>query len=165
MASINEREEKILLNEEKIHPKLYANVSSDDIEWYLDNGASNHMIGYEPHFTEIDRAITGLVKFGDGSKVSIRGKGSIIFNCKNGEQRVVHDVYYIPDLYSNILNLGQLTEVVCKVWMASDHLWLYEDDDRLLMKVPRSLNRLYKIALTVGKPVCLLNSICDQAWL
>ncbi|CAL9242413.1 unnamed protein product, partial [Arabidopsis halleri] len=36
------------------------------------------------------------------SRIDIKGKGSIIFIAKNGERRTLPDVYYIPDLRSNI---------------------------------------------------------------
>lgn len=109
MVSAISETEKILLNEDKVHPDLYANDHKTGETWYLDNGTSNHMTGDKTHFTEIDSNINGLVKFGDGSTIKIEGKGSIVFDCKNGE-RVFNDVYYIPKLRSNILSLGQLTE-------------------------------------------------------
>ncbi|XP_076947543.1 uncharacterized protein LOC143619520 [Bidens hawaiensis] len=155
MVSAISKTDKILLNEDKVHPVLYANDHKTGETWYLDNGASNHMTGDKTHFTEIDSNINGLVKFGDGSTIKIEGKGSIVFDCKNGEQRVFNDVYYIPKLCSNILSLGQLTEVGCKVVMVDEYLWLYENEvegGRLLMKVPRSKNRLYKKDLKIGKP-------------
>ncbi|KAD7117216.1 hypothetical protein E3N88_04484 [Mikania micrantha] len=162
MATVDD---EVFLNEEKVHPKVYANDTHDSSIWYLDNGASNHMTGCSSHFSSIDKEVSGLVRFGDGSKVRIMGRGTIVFDCKNGEQRVVNDVYYIPDLCSNILSLGQMTEVGCKVWMDEDQLWLYEDGYQLMMQVQRSPNRLYKISLKIGTPVCLLSSIKDQAWL
>ena len=36
---------------------------------------------------------------------------------------------------------------------------------RLIMKVPRTHNRLYKIELKFVEPKCLLSSNGDQAWL
>ncbi|KAI3795899.1 hypothetical protein L1987_38559 [Smallanthus sonchifolius] len=152
MAEVENLGEKVLLNEDKVHPKIYERDPHDSSVWYLDNGASNHMTGCANHFITIDHKVNGLVRFSDGSKVRIEGRGSIIFNCKNGEQRVVDDVYYIPDLCSNILSLGQMTENGCKVWMDEDQLWVYEEGYKLLMQVQRSQNRLYKITLKVGTP-------------
>lgn len=63
--------------------------------WYLDSGASNHMTGDKVAFTELDDGVVGSVKFGDGTLVDIRDSGTIIFNCQNGEQRALTDVYYI----------------------------------------------------------------------
>lgn len=68
------------------------------------------MTGEHAKFTELDEKITGRVKFGDGSAVEIKGKGLINFKCKNGEEIVLRDVYYIPTLCSNIISLGQLSE-------------------------------------------------------
>ncbi|GJV59508.1 zinc finger, CCHC-type containing protein [Tanacetum coccineum] len=47
---------------------------------YLDNGASNHMTGMRDHFENLDEKVSGRVKFGDGSYIEIKGKGSISEN-------------------------------------------------------------------------------------
>ena len=49
--------------------------------WYLDSSASNHMTGSEASFSELDDDVTGTVKFGDGSRVAIQGRVTIIFRC------------------------------------------------------------------------------------
>ena len=46
--------------------------------WYLDSGASNHMTGSKDSFSKLDGDVTGTVKFGDGSRVAIQGRGTII---------------------------------------------------------------------------------------
>ena len=78
--------------------------------WYLDSGASNHMTGSKDSFSELDGDVTGTVKFGDGSRVAIQGRGTIIFRCQNREHRVLMDVYYIPQLCFSIISIGQLDE-------------------------------------------------------
>ncbi|GJR35223.1 zinc finger, CCHC-type containing protein [Tanacetum coccineum] len=94
-----------------VQPGKYA--TTDASIWYLDNGASNHMTGTKSHFRDIDESIIRRVRFGDGSYVKIKGRGSILLGCRNHEQKIVSDVYYIPNLKSNILSLGQLTEIGC----------------------------------------------------
>ena len=49
--------------------------------WYLDSSASNHMTGSKAAFSELDDDVTGTVKFRNGSRVAIRGRGTIIFRC------------------------------------------------------------------------------------
>ena len=50
-------------------------------QWHLDSGASNHMTGSKASFSELDDDVTGTVKFGDGSRVAIQGRNTIIFRC------------------------------------------------------------------------------------
>ncbi|XP_066323768.1 uncharacterized protein [Miscanthus floridulus] len=54
---------ELFLNEVKVYPELhYTNdgVSSGDV-WYLDNGASNHMIGDRQKFRDMDTTVSGKV--------------------------------------------------------------------------------------------------------
>ncbi|GKB58052.1 zinc finger, CCHC-type containing protein [Tanacetum coccineum] len=163
MTTHETEHEEVLLNEGQIQPGKYA--SGDASIWYLDNGASNHMTGTKSHFRDIDESVTGRVRFGDGSYVQIKGKGSIVLGCKNNEQKIVSDIYYIPNLRSNILSLGQLTEIGCKIIMDGDKLTLYDKHKKLLIKVERSKNRLYSIRLQIEAPICLLANVDNQAWL
>lgn len=102
----------MLLKEDSVVPKL--RVSNEEQResqvWYLENGASNHMTGARGKFKELDERVTGKVRFGDGSTVNIKGKGTIGFLCKNREERTLTDVYYNPNLCNNIISLGQLSE-------------------------------------------------------
>ena len=68
------------------------------------------MMGSKEAFSELDSNVTGMVKFGDSSRVAIRGHGTIIFRCQNGEHHMLTDIYYISQLHSSIISIGQLDE-------------------------------------------------------
>ena len=66
-------------------------------------------------FATLDESVHGSVKFGDGSLVVIRGRGAVVFKGQGGHQHALSEVYFIASLRSNIISIGQLDEVGCKV--------------------------------------------------
>ncbi|KAH7670376.1 RNA-directed DNA polymerase protein [Dioscorea alata] len=108
MHTVQQCQDAVLLNEEGTLPKMHYDKNGDNEDiWYLDNGASNHMTGHCEKFQELDEAVTGRVRIGDGSTVQIMGKGTIVFAYKNGEHKALQEVYYIPKLCSNIISLAR----------------------------------------------------------
>ena len=78
------------------------------------------------------------MKFGDGSRVEIQGHSTIIFRCQNGEHHALRDVYYIPQLRSSIISIGQLDERGSEVLIKDRVLRIRDREQRLLAKVKRS---------------------------
>ncbi|XP_050941527.1 uncharacterized protein LOC127149707 [Cucumis melo] len=56
--------------------------------WYLDRGASNHMCGSKLMFTKLNEYVGGDIVFGDAIKISIKRKGKILINLKNGKHEL-----------------------------------------------------------------------------
>ena len=156
--------EVVTLIEEAVylHDKKRMNTSRH--VWYLDTGASNHMTGDKDQFSELSVSVGGTVRFCDGRTVDIAGRGTVLFELKNGGHKVLTDVYYIPKLKSSIISLGQLEERGCKIVLEDGFLWGYDRQRMLIMKVQRSPNRLYVLNLDRVDPVCLLSSMDDSAW-
>ncbi|GKF70278.1 zinc finger, CCHC-type containing protein, partial [Tanacetum coccineum] len=149
LLSALEDKGEVFLNEENVNPRLKTGngVVDQSKLWYLDTGASNHMTGDKEKFCDLNETVQGYVKFGNETKVRIEGKGTIVFQCKNGEHQKLQEVYYIPDLCSNIISLGQLSECGDEIKIKEPFLRVRDKTGRLLMKVQRSPNRLYKIEL------------------
>ncbi|KAK8318181.1 hypothetical protein V6Z12_A13G158100 [Gossypium hirsutum] len=93
------------------HNKVNTN---NNMVWYLDTGASNHMCGHKHLFKEMRKVETGDVSFGDASKVEVKGQGTVCYLQKDGLVGSIQDLYYVPDLKSNILSMGQLMEKVIR---------------------------------------------------
>lgn len=66
---------------------------------------------------------------------------------------------------NNIISLGQLSEDGNKVVLNGEYLWVYDDRGKLLMKVQRSINRLYKIVIEEHNPGCMLSKAKELTWL
>nr|GEW01425.1 hypothetical protein [Tanacetum cinerariifolium] len=120
---------------------------------------------YTPQNSESNTDDEDDVWFEDGSCVSIKGKGSILFQGKNEEQKLLKDVYYISALRSNVISLGQATISGYDIPIRGGFLTMRDSCGSLLIKVPRSVNRLYKAQLKVKKPYCLQANIDEESWL
>ncbi|XP_037494650.1 uncharacterized protein LOC119370480 [Jatropha curcas] len=106
-------------------------INSQNNMWYLDTAASNHMTGNKKIFVKLDRSICGNVVFGDKSKIDIRGKGTTLIRRKNGCHQFTDNVYFVPNLKSNILSLGQLLEKDYEVHMMNRKLLLLNEKKEL----------------------------------
>ncbi|XP_066334463.1 uncharacterized protein [Miscanthus floridulus] len=117
------------LDEPRAQVHLRPVAGEQEQRWYLDSGASNHMMGYKAAFSELDDDVTGMMKFDDGSRVVIRGRSTIIFS------------------------IGQLDESGSEVLIKDGVLMIRDQEQRLLAKVKRSQNRLYLLDLKVEWPI------------
>ena len=107
----------------------------------------------------------GSVHFGDGSLATICGKGCVMFRCANGNQRMLADVYFIPKLRANIISLRQLDENGRKSVIEGGHLYVFDQQRELLVRVRRTANRLYILRLDLAAPACLVTKLDDTPWL
>jgi transposase InsO family protein len=115
---------------------------------------------------ELDEAVRGSVKFGDGSVVQIMGRGTIAFSIDGGEHRVFSDVYYISRLRSSVVSLGQLDELACDIRIRHGTLTIHDRRDNLIVKVRRAPNRMYKLTLrpVVGTYLAARHDTVSWRW-
>nr|GEY96030.1 zinc finger, CCHC-type [Tanacetum cinerariifolium] len=125
---------KLKAFEERIKLRKEGQVESHENLLFAHGKHSGKGRRFSKRERDIDESITGRVRFGDGSYVKIKGRGSILLGCRNHEQKIVSNVYYIPNLKRNILSLGQLTEIGCKIIMDGNKLTLYDKNKKLLIK-------------------------------
>jgi hypothetical protein len=85
----------IHLKEDKLHVQL-GDKAKRSARWILDMGTINHMTGELSAFSSMDNNVRGTVRFGDGSVTAIRGHGTIVLRCRNGNHKALTGVYHIP---------------------------------------------------------------------
>ena len=130
--------------------------------WYLDTGATNHMIGQRNFFTTLDELAHDFLKFGDNSRVQIKGRGSVVVLRHDGQRLSFGNVLFVPKLCVNILNLGRLDEEECKMTMFGGRITIHDWDGALLAEVHHTEGRLYLLKLKV-EDNCLLTKADDNS--
>jgi len=121
-----------------------VNINSDTL-WYLDSGTSNHICGHKYLFKDMQKIEDGDVSFGDASKVEVKGRGMVCYLQKDGLIGSLQDVYYVPDLNTNILSMGQLTEKGYSIFLKDRLLHLKNKQGRLVAQIEMARNRMYKL--------------------
>ncbi|KAE8676644.1 hypothetical protein F3Y22_tig00111582pilonHSYRG00249 [Hibiscus syriacus] len=170
-APNNKIEEKANYVEEKTDGKETLLLSRKETDggqansWYLDSGASNHMCGRKDMFVELDESVSGNVSFGDDSTITVKGRGNILIRFKYGRHQFILNVYYVPNMKSNILSLGQLVEKGYDIHMNNYNLSIKDDKNNFISKVSMSKNRMFLINIQNDVAKCLKSCYKDASWL
>lgn len=154
----NKEEETLLM---AFHTK--DNISASDV-WYLDTGCSNHMCGSKSFFSNLNEEFHTTVSFGDHSKVDVMGKGDIQIRTKKNTIETISNVFYIPDLKSNLLSLGQLQEKGYVTTIKNGVCDIYDPTRGLVAHDKMTPNRLFPLQIQTLQH-CLVAKEVDSTWL
>jgi GAG-pre-integrase domain len=102
------------------------------------------------------KEIKGNVSLDDSTKLDVQGKGTIKILQKDGKTAFIINVYYVPNMKSNILNIRQLLERVYIIHMEDKFLALRDAKRQLVAKAAMSNNIMFPIYLNTFVGTCLL---------
>jgi len=159
-AEMDEEEELMLM--------AYIEHQGSSIEevWFLDSGCSNHMSGNEEWFTDLNKNFKNTVKLGNDSRLTVTGKGNVRMKV-NGVTQVITDVYYVPELKSNLLSVGQIQEKGLTILIKDNVCKVFHSRRGLIMQSEMSGNRMFyfKAAMASKTPTCYQTRIEDESQL
>ena len=116
-------------------------------------------------FSNLDESTTGSVKFGDNSRIQIKGKGAIEVNQRDGSILRLCHVLFVPQLEANILSLGRLDEEGCRMIMGEGKLTIFNPNGQLFAKVQRSKGQLYVLKLSTIDQCMITTEDTSEDWL
>jgi hypothetical protein len=132
--------------------------------WYLNTGCSNHMCGSKSLFSHLNEEFHTTVSFGDHSKVNVMGKGDIQIRTKKDTIETISNAFYIPDLKSNLLSLGQLQEKGYVTTIKNGACEVYDPTRGLVTHAKMTPNRLFPLQIQTLQ-YCLMAREIDSTWL
>ncbi|XP_062170988.1 uncharacterized protein LOC133876757 [Alnus glutinosa] len=135
-----------------------------DEVWYLDSGASNHMCGKKDLFVELTERVHENVNLGDSSKLSVESKGKIKICQNDGKKGYISNVYYVPNMKSNILSIGQLLEKGYTIHMENYSLILRDTRGGIVAHVPMANNRMFPLHLNIKSEKCFYGLKESELW-
>ena len=79
--------------------------------WYLDSGASFHMLGDKNLFSTLEeKDLQMRIEMGNDGKYCVSGEGTIVFQREHGAPLTPTDVKYVPGLKKNLVSIAMLED-------------------------------------------------------
>lgn len=129
-----------------------AHISpSKDENWYLDSAASVHMTHTNSYYITKLHATNLTIIVADGSAIRASGVGTIEVTAYFGnrpEQVTISNVYYCPELESNLLSLGILEEKGYKFVGHNGTLSVLDSEEETVLQASRD-GTLYRANMEI----------------
>ncbi|KAL9437863.1 hypothetical protein AB3S75_023687 [Citrus x aurantiifolia] len=147
-----------LLMDVQVNQELESDV------WYVDTGCINHMCGSKSLFSSLNEDFRSTMSFGDCSTVEIMGKGDVNIITNNGFVETISNVFYLPDLKSNLLSVGQLQEKGYVITIQNGAGETYDPSRGAVAVVQMNSNKLFPLKINSAQS-CLMVEVKDPSWL
>lgn len=121
--------------------------------WYVDTGCSNHMCGSKSSFSFLNEDFRSTVSFGDNSTVNVMRKEDINIQTKNGFVETISNVFFVPNLKSNLLSAGQLQEKGYVITIKNGVCEIYDPSRGAIVVIQMGSNRLFPLEIEVSNLV------------
>ena len=101
----------------------------------------------------MDESVQTKVTLGTYIQVIVLDKGSINILTKQGEERVMSNVYYVSSLKHNLMSIGQLLQKGYRIYMEDNHCVIMDKSPRnlLIAKIHMTNKRMFPLTLNPTK--------------
>lgn len=136
-------------------------------EWLFDSCASHHMCPYKEMFADMSRNVAGSVEIGDNSKLDVKGVGKVTVRMTTGWLITFTDVLYVPNLGTNLVSVGKLTNKGFKVRFSGENAVVLDEKGKETLFTANRKNDVYIVqtegshdCTNVSRPKC--NNVTQQ---
>ena len=113
----------------------------------------------------MDESFRNTVKFGDESTISVMGKGRVTLQTKGNSTHSISNVFFVPDLKTNLLSVGQLQEKGYEISIKNGVCRIQDDKLGLIAQVEMTTNRMFPLHLQHTTHSCFAAKFEYIAWL
>ncbi|XP_019455196.1 PREDICTED: uncharacterized protein LOC109356328 [Lupinus angustifolius] len=132
-----------------------SQVSKNYDIWYVDSSCSSHMTRHRDWLVNFDETKKSIVRFAKNRVIQAEGTGDVLINKKDGNQAMITDVLYVPNMKNNLISMGQLLEKGFSMELLNGALEIYDQKRRLVMRATMASNRTFQISLVNVESQCL----------
>lgn len=126
----------------KISHSLMSHSNSSN--FYLDSGASHHMIKDDEFFISLDRSLTSHIKVANGDTLPADGQGTVkIFFGEEKQFESEFKATYAPKLDCNLISVNKLTQDGSKIIFDKNYCWICKNNR--YHKIGEFKNGLYEL--------------------
>jgi hypothetical protein len=114
--------------------------------WYLDSGASFHMMGDKESFIDLEEKDLRMhIDMGDDGRYSATGIGAITFHRESGKPFQLKNVMHVPGLKKNLVSVAMLEDRGYDVVFSSGKAYLRHKATGQVKKIGIRVKNLYML--------------------
>jgi len=100
------------------------------------------MCGDKSLFHVINKNFRQKVELGNNTRIDVLGKGNVKLKV-NGLTHVVSVVFFVPDLKTNLLRIGQLQDKGLTILIQYGYMNIYHPEKELIIHTEMTTNRMF----------------------
>ncbi|UYV70601.1 hypothetical protein LAZ67_7003642 [Cordylochernes scorpioides] len=143
-----EQVKRLLSNPDKISKQkafFFREGNRESHLWYLDSGATEHMVSDRSKLTNI-REISSVVETANKQSIHVTEMGDITFKVNNkngGGSLFLKNVLIVPEIEGNLLSVGRIDKLGNTVIFENGNVKVLNQQGELLVTAPRNGNTYY----------------------
>lgn len=121
----------------------------------MDTGYSNHLSGNKKWLVDFESGKRTKIRCVDDKYLNVEGMENVRVVLNNGKSALIQNVWYVPNMKSNMMSVGKLIEKGISITMKENLLKLYDCNQKLIMKSEQGRNRIFKVNVKIENSECL----------